>query len=341
MSVYKKGNNWYIDYYVNGQRKRKKIGPSKKLALQVLEDVHVKIAKEEYLGVYEEKKALFEDFTKHYLDYSKANKALSTYQRDQISVDHLVSFFKGKHLFEVAPEMIEKYKATRLEKVKPSPINRELACLKHMYTKAIAWGYVKINPAKSVKLFKEPPGRLRYLKPDEVENLLKACPKHIRPVVVTALNTGMRRGEIFNLKWKHVDLDNRKLTVANSKNNESRVIPINQTLHQELSVLFDNNKGEYVFLGRDSQPTKDIRTGFSAALKKAGIEDFRFHDIRHTFGSHLVMEGVNLRTVQQLMGHKDIQMTMRYSHLSHEHVQEAVEKLDRLWTPCRHQEFST
>ena len=169
MSVFKKGNNWYIDYYVKGQRKRKKIGPSKKLALQVLEDVHVKVAKEEYLGVLEEKKALFEDFSKQYLIYSKANKALSTYQRDQISIDHLVAFFKGKWLFEVTPELIEKYKAARLEKVEPAPINRELACLKHLYTKAIAWGYVKVNPAKSVKLFKEPPGRLRYLRPDEID----------------------------------------------------------------------------------------------------------------------------------------------------------------------------
>lgn len=257
MSVYKKGSNWYIDYYVKGQRKRKKVGPSKKLALQVLEDVHVKIVKQEYLGVYEEKNALIEDFAKHYLDYSKANKALSTYQRDQISMDHLISFFKGKYLYEVAPEMIEKYKATRLEKVEPSPINRELACLKHMYTKAIAWGYVKINPAKSVKLFKEPPGRLRYLKPDEIDKLLAACPKHIRPVVVTALNTGMRRGEILSLKWRHVDLENRKLTVANSKNNESRVIPINQTLYRELQVLFKEAMGEYVFSGRHGQPPKE------------------------------------------------------------------------------------
>lgn len=126
--------------------------------------------------------------------------------------------------------------------------------------------------------------------------------------------------------------------MVNEKNNESRIIPINQTLHLEFLALFEKREGEYVFPGRNGQPPKDIRTGFSTALKKVGIEDFRFHDLRHTFGSHLVMQGVNLRTVQQLMGHKDIKMTMRYSHLSPEHVQEAVEKLDNLlWTPYGHQ----
>lgn len=208
MGIYLKGKSWYIDYYVKGRRKRKKVSPSKKLAEQVLKDVHVKIAKGEYLGIYEEKKILFDDYAQQYLDYCKANKALSTSQRDQISVNHLLSVFKGKYLFEVTPEMIEKYKVLRLKKVEPAPVNRELACLKHMYSKAIEWGYVKTNPAKRVKRLKEPPGRLRYLKPDEVKNLLKVCPRHIRPVVITALNTGMRRGEILNLKWRGVDLEN-------------------------------------------------------------------------------------------------------------------------------------
>ena len=271
------------------------------------------------------------------MEYSKANKALSTFERDQFSIGHLTSFFNGKYLFDVTPELIEKYKVMRLKKVQPAAVNRELACLKHMYTKAIAWGYVKINPAKSVKLFKEPPGRLRYLKPDEIENLLASCPRHIRPVVLTAVNTGMRRGEIFNLKWRDLDLENRKLTVVNAKNNESRVIPINQTLYEEFKTLLKVATGEYVFSRRNAEPLKDIRTGFAVALKRAKIKDFRFHDLRHTFDSHLVMQGVNLRAVQQLMGHKDIKMTMRYPHLSPEHVQQAVEKLDNRWTLFGHQ----
>jgi integrase len=338
MGIFQKGKNWYIDYYYKGRRKRKKIGHSKKLALQVLQDVQLKIAKGEYLGIFDEKKIPFEEYTKQYLAFSKANKAWSTYQRrDRFSVDNLVSFFKGKYLFEITSEMIEKYKAARLEKVTPASVNRELACLKHMYTKAIEWGYIKSNPGKGVKRLKEPPGRLRYLKLEEVEALLKVCSDHIRPIVVTALNTGMRKSEILNLRWQDVDLKNRKITVVNAKNNESRVVPINQTLYRGLQDLCQRVKGEYVFSDRNDRPFKDIKKGFSSALKKIGIKDFRFHDLRHTFGSHLVMQGVDLRTVQQVMGHKDIKMTMRYSHLSPEHVQEAMEKLDKLWTLFGHQ----
>ena len=338
MGVFKKGDNWYIDYYVKGHRKRKKIGPSKKLALQVLKDVQVKIAKGEYLGIYEEKKITFNKYAEQYSEYAKANKAWSTYyRRDRLSINSLTSFFKGKYLFELTPQMIEKYKAKRLQKLSPATVNRELECLKHMFTKAIDWGYVKTNPVKGIKFLKEPPGRMRYLKSEEVVALLNACADHIRPIVVIALNTGMRKGEILNLKWADTDLKNRKIMVINAKNNESRVIPINQTLHKDLSNLSRNINGEYVFPNRDGLPFGDIQKSFSSALKHAKIEDFRFHDLRHTFGSHMVMQGVDLRTVQQVMGHKDIKMTMRYSHLSPEYVQEAMERLDNLWTLYGHQ----
>jgi len=338
MGVFKKGDNWYIDYYVKGHRKRKKIGPSRKLALQVLKDVQIKIAKGEYLGIYEDKKIHFDKYGQQYLDYSKANKAWSTYKRrDRVNIDHLTSFFKNKYLYEITPQMIEKYKAMRLEKVAPATVNRELACLKHMFTKAIEWGYVKANPVKKVNLLKEPPGRLRYLKPEEVDVLLNACANHIRPIVITALNTGMRKGELLNLKWADIDLNNRKITVVNAKSNESRVIPMNKTLHEALLTLSQNTKGEYVFSDKYGRPYGDVKKGFSSALKRAGIEDFRFHDLRHTFGSHLVMRGVDLRTVQQVMGHKDIKMTIRYSHLSPEYVQEAMERLDSVWTLYGHQ----
>ena len=175
MGIYKKGQNWYIDYYVKGRRKRKKVGPSKKLAEQVLKDVHVKIAKEEYLGVYSERKISFEEFASEYLEFAKANKADSSYKRDSLSISISTEAFEGRYFFEITPQIIEKYKSERLQKVSPGSVNRELACLKHMFTKATEWKYIVSNPAKAVKFFKEPPGRLRYLNAQEVEALLKAC----------------------------------------------------------------------------------------------------------------------------------------------------------------------
>ncbi len=338
MGIYQKKKDWYIDYYVKGHRKRKKIGPSKKLAELVLKDVHIKNAREEYLGILEEKKILFDEYAGKYLDYCKVNKASSTYERhEKCCVKRLSQAFTGKYLYSITPVMIEKYKADRLQNVTPATVNRELACLKYMYTKVIEWGSVKKNPTKTVKLLKEPPGRLRYLKPDEVDALLKVCANHLRPIVITALNTGMRKAEILNLKWNELDLGNRKITVANSKNNEKRVIPINQTLYNELSVLTKTPMHEHVFLGKNGLPLEDIKKAFLGAIKRAEITDFRFHDLRHTFGSQMVMQGVDIRTVQQIMGHKTIKMTMRYSHLSPEYVQEAMMRLDNAWTLYGHQ----
>jgi integrase len=146
----------------------------------------------------------------------------------------------------------------------------------------------------------------------------------------------MRKGEILGLKWRNLDLKNRRITVTNTKNNEIRGIPINETLYQELVGLDRSRQGEYVFCNGEGEPYGDIKRGFASALRKPGIKDFRFHDLRHTFGSHLVMQGVDLRAGQQLMGHKE-EMTMRYSHLSREHVEGAMAKLDSLWTPYGHQ----
>jgi len=337
MAVYKKGKNWYIDYYVRGRRKRKKIGPSKKLAEQVLKDIQVKIAKGEYLGIFEDRKIPFARFVQEYLEYSRANKRPSTYRRDRTNVRNLLAAFEGHYLSEITPKMVEEYKARRLERVSQASVNREITCLKHMYTKAVEWGYVQRNPIKGVKRLKEPPGRLRYLTREEVTALLEACNSHLRPIVVMALNTGMRKGEILSLRWRDIDLKNRRITLRNTKTNEIRVIPINETLYRELLQLDRCDEGEYVFCNARGEPYGDVKKGFASALRKAGIKDFRFHDLRHTFGSHLVMQGVDLRTVQQLMGHKEIKMTMRYAHLSPEHVEEAVARLDSLWTPYGHQ----
>lgn len=344
MSVYKKGNNWYIDYYLKGERKRQKIGPSKKLTLQVLEDVHVKIAKGEYLGVYEEKKILFADYAKEYLEYAKANKAITSYKRDITSLTALTAAFGTCYLFEIEPLMVERYKAKRLQDgVEPASVNREIACLRHMCNKAVEWSYGKKNPVTGVKLLKEPPGRIRYLETAEIAKLLKAVDglkrgsgRYLRPIVVLALNTGLRKNEILQLKWKDIDIKEKKIIVRRTKNNEIRTVPINDTLYGELVKIARHLESEYVFCDKSGIPYGNVRKSFESALSTAKIEDFHFHDLRHTFASHLVMKGCDLRTVQQLMGHKDIKMTMRYSHLSKAHLQEAVSKLDSLWTPYGH-----
>jgi integrase len=177
---------------------------------------------------------------------------------------------------------------------------------------------------KRVKLLKEPPGRLRYLTFDEAERLLKELPEAPAAVVAFALNTGMRKGEILGLKWRDINFDQKQIAVEKTKTNERRWVPINDQVYRILEAQKGPRKpSDPVF----ADGAVNLRKHFEGAVKRANLENFRFHDCRHSFASQLVMSGANIRVVQQLLGHKDIKMTMRYSHLSQDHLQEAVEKL--------------
>lgn len=218
-----------------------------------------------------------------------------------------------------------------MKRNKPATVNRLLATLKHMFSKAVDWEMVEEEVQKKVrkvKLEKEQNGRLRYLTIDECHALLNQCPEHLKPIVVTALNTGMRRGEILNLKWEQVDLTHGFILLSVTKNGERREIPINDTLASTLRTLKSRFAAGYVFTAQTGKPFKDIKTGFVSACRRAGIKDFRFHDLRHTFASHLVMNGVEILTVKELLGHKTLAMTLRYAHLAPSHKVKAVDILN-------------
>jgi integrase len=222
----------------------------------------------------------------------------------------------------------EKYKAQRKAEANTTSVNRELACLKTIFNKAILWGMATRNPVKGIKLFKEPQ-RDRYLMPDEIRLLLDAYPSHYRPLVVTALHTGMRLGEILNLTWEDVDFRTMQILVRDSKNGESRRIEMNSVVSQELLRLKKEPSRTHVFIGLSGArlQTNAISRVHRMVCRKARIADCRFHDLRHTFASHLVMNGVDLTTVSKLLGHKTLQMTLRYSHLSQAHKKKAVDTL--------------
>jgi integrase len=267
----------------------------------------------------------FEDFAVEYLEYSKANKR--SWTRDRTSIRKLSGHFNGLKLHNITPWLIDKYKSSRKKEVTKASVNRELACLKHMFTMAINWGKAVENPVRKVKLFREPERRLRWLTEEECEKLVSASLGHIRSIIITALNTGMRRGEILSLTWDQVDFERGLITVERSKNNGIRHIPMNRRLTEEFNSIKITSPNQYVFSNKTGEPFKSIKTGFLGALKRSGIEECRFHDLRHTFASHLVMNGTDIATLKELMGHKTIAMTMRYAHLSKEHKQKAVDSL--------------
>ena len=328
MSVFKRGNRWCIGYSLNGRWVRKTIGTSKKLAELAEKEIKLKIAKGELLGIIERKRILFQDLCTEYLQYSKANKTSQSHRRDTVSIKNLLQTFNDRFIHQITARDLEHYKNRRKDKVTPATVNRELSCIKHMFNKAVEWGYLSDNQLRSVMKFKEPPGRMRYLQNDEITKLLNCCAGHLRPIVIMALNTGMRKGEILNLTWGDIHLNNRMITVRNTKNNESRIMPINDAAHKTLISLGQQLDGQYVFSHPNGKPYRDIKDGFKAAVNRAGLSDVRFHDLRHTFASHLVMNGIPILEVQKLLGHKTLSMTMRYSHLSNKNLRDAVDKLN-------------
>ena len=170
---------------------------------------------------------------------------------------------------------------------------------------------------------------MRYLTAVEVRRLMAECKPHIRPIVTVALNTGMRRGEILRLKWDDVDLRNGLLVVRDTKNGESRAVPINAAVREVLAGTVRRLDSQYVFCNSKGQPLREIKHVFNSACRKAGIRDFRFHDLRHSAASFMAMGGVSLLAIGTILGHKTASMTKRYSHLSPGHLQDAVAEIDR------------
>ncbi|MEE9441769.1 MAG: site-specific integrase [candidate division Zixibacteria bacterium] len=226
---------------------------------------------------------------------------------------------------DVQSLIIEKYKNARSKEVSAASVNIELACLKHMFTKAIEWDIVVDNPVKRVKLFRENSGRIRYLTKPEIQRLLSECPDRLLPIVIMAIYTGMRLGEILNLGWEDIDFNQKTIYILDSKSGYGRDIPMSEPIMFAIKGM--PKRTEYIFTRPNGKQINDFRTAYANALKKVNIEDFTFHDLRHTFASHLVMNGTDLFTVKELIGHQTIEMTLRYSHLSPEHKRHAVESL--------------
>lgn len=214
----------------------------------------------------------------------------------------------------------------------PATLNRYRSLLSLTYRLAIENGKIESNPLKSVKRRKENNERVRYLLEDEEERLravLREHYPHRLPEFDLALNTGMRQSEQYKWIARHtIDFDRRILTVSKSKHGFKRHIPLNDIALEALKQVLRHGQGDDpLFLNRYGETLSNPREWFERALKLAKIKDFRWHDMRHTFASRLVMAGVPLRTVQELMGHKTIQMTCRYAHLAPQHTLEAVQRL--------------
>lgn len=265
----------------------------------------------------------FSEFAEIYLDTTKHLK--DWYNYDYRVKKRLVPFFGKLFLDEITPMQIEEYRASRLaKKVTGSTTNRELAILKGMFTKAVDSGLVISNPVKKVKLIPETDCmRERILTQQEEERLMDAAIPHLRPFLIIALNTGMRRGEILNLRWAQVDFRSRLVHVIKTKRAKNRIVPMNKTLYETLRALRAEASGsDKVYAW------KHVQKAYEKARAGAKLNGLRLHDLRHTFATRLIQAGVDVFTVQRILGHSTITMTMRYVHSFEPEMRAAVEKLD-------------
>lgn len=338
--VYKRKQVWYVDYRVNGVRKRKKVGKSKAVAVLALKDIEVKIAKKEY-GFLQNETSV-EVFFDKFRAYSKTNHSAATVKRYRAVIDNFSTFLADHphivQLDQIKPELIDLYKMYRKEVAKTRTINFELNALRTVFYLAMKWDYLRTNPVVGVKRLKvtdsKPP---RFLTVKECTKLFEASPERFRCIFQTFVLTGMRLGELENLEWTEVDFRRRSIKIHRKASwqpkTANREVPINDRLLPILRRLRAANskglKSSYVFPHDDGGIIRiKLREKLIRIAKAAKIKNLTsIHALRHTFASQLVMSGVDLAAVQRLMGHTDIKTTMIYAHLAPSHLVDAVNSL--------------
>ena len=250
----------------------------------------------------------------------------------------------GNHLLsDVTPALIAEHRDLLLREIgmrgkkrSPASVARHMAALSHAYTIAIKeWGWIDDNPLRKVQKPKEPRGRVRFLSDEEREKLLESCKNSEEPalyaIVVLALSTGARKAEILNLTWADVDLKRKVSVLHQTKNDERRALPLAGLALVCVQDLAEFRRIDTRLLFPDKSGKKPIliRAPWQKALKEAEIEDFRFHDLRHSAASYLAMSGASLAEIAEVLGHKTLQMVKRYSHLSEQHTAGVVEKMNK------------
>jgi len=331
-----KGGTWWLDCRIAGERYQMPLGKgiSRSVAAEIAQVKRAAILKGE-AGIGRKRKDIaFDKAAELFLNWTEANRKPKTLKCYGEFVSQLLKFFGGKNLSKIHPFLLEKYKVKRLNDGAKVSVNREMSCLKNIFNRCIEWKkFEGDNPVKGVQMVKETRGRLRWLDYDEEDQLLDEALEPLRTIILVGIYAGLRiQSEALTLRKEDVDHRHRRLTVqaAHAKNGETKTVPISSELLGPLKAQISRSKSEYVFVKKDGvTPLKSIRTAFETVCRNAKLTDVTPHVLRHTFASRLVMNGADLRTVQELGGWKSIKMVERYSHLSDQHKAETVEMIGR------------
>lgn len=350
-------NNWYIRFQdESGRMVRRSVGHGAKAKKKAEEEVET-LRGQVRMGIPTTKKPslpTFAELAETALEYSRGRK--SSYKDDEARMKKVKERFGREIAERLTPSDIDGWLTSRDEWTDATR-NRYLSLIKLTYRLAERDGKIKSNPARLVRMRKENNQRIRYLdqfKPlptgEEWLRQYRTEEQRLRAVIredfptheeefLISLNTGLRRGEQYGLAWDNVNLERKMVTIVKSKNGETRHVPLNTAAVEAFKALLPSMEiSNRIFLAERRRKGKrkalaSSRHWFDKAVVRAGVRDFTWHSLRHTFCSRLVMAGVDLRTVQELMGHKTLNMTLRYSHLAPRHLSEAVEKLTEYRPP--------
>ncbi|MBT4483937.1 MAG: site-specific integrase [Candidatus Latescibacteria bacterium] len=352
MAVYKRNSMWYIDYYVkvSGKRERRRepVSTRRDVAEIRLREYQqlIKEGKDPIVSFSETvnfSEVIFKptdgvipslnQFIPVFLKLHGKNRSSKTQESYRSSLLHLAPVFGKVKVNNISKVMVKTYMAHRTnEGASNATINREIACLKCILSRGVEWEYIEKNPIHGLSMLQESPPIERYLTPEEAKHLIEVSPQYLREVIIFALGTGMRKSEILNLTWDDVVIDEvfkyGEITV-NGKGNKRRPIRMNKTVYDLILRKSKEDNGQYVFpsMKTDKNLTTVIHS-FTSALEKAGITNFRFHDLRHTSASWMVQGGASLYSVQKILGHSSIRTTQRYAHLSPGYLEKEIGKID-------------
>jgi len=335
------GKSYYYDFTVRGVRYRGAIRDARNFAQA--KQAAEKLWDDIFNGRYNpepkepEPEPLFSDFVKGtYLPLQQTNKKRS-YARDEQIAGVLCEFFAGKTLKEIKKSDVEKFKKARLDsetryerKRSPATVNRELAVLSGVLTLAVDDELIPSNPCRKVKQLRMDNQRSRYLTHDEEKRLMAALEGQdwLKSVVVMAIHTGMRRGEIFKLRWFDVDFSRGLIHVRDTKTAKDRDVPMSGAVREMLERQ-PKTSGHVFPSPKTGGQLVDIKRPFGLACDAAKIKDLRFHDLRHTAATRMADAGINVVVIAEILGHGDIRTTKRYAHAMEEAKREAMEKLSK------------
>jgi len=336
-SVFKRKDSWVMEYKdQNGKVRRKAVGKVGTITKTVAREILTKTERQIKLGQYdmlETEIPTISDFSDEYINYVRDIKRNRSWESVTYQIKKLREFFGDKKLSQISPKDIDDYKLSRLSTLKPASVNRELACLSHLFNLAkTRKKFFGDNPVSISKLLPEHNQVERILTREEEARLINSSSPELRSIIICALNTGMRKNEIITLSWDNIDIDRNVITLehTNTKSKKTRRIPINSVLRKLLlEQRLKVGNSNYVFLSSKGQPYKrhdSLKQAFTGACKRANISGLRFHDLRHTAATRMIEAGASIVAVSRILGHADLKTTMRYAH-PEDSLKDAVESL--------------